>query len=245
MRISKPKLCVFENVEGLIHANSKDCFNGIVGHLQKSGYIVESKVLSTQAHGGLPQTRKRVYILAWLKTCVASDKFAWPCELSKTISLKQIIGSPSRGSDQLPVCPSNKTGKNNVVKALREIGSDYPDIDLKKQIVVIDVGCSPAYSKWNVDDFPTITAGRAKGCGWWLLPHRRNVSMEEMYLLQGFDPAGIMDAAQRAGVKKTALGMMVGNAMTISILERLLPSALGRIDIFPSKVVKDRWSALR
>ena len=202
-------------------------------------------MLSTQSHGGLPQTRKRVYILAWLKTCVVSDKFAWPCELSKTINLKQIIGSSSPGSNVLPICPSSKTGKNNVVKALQEMSSDYPDIDLEKQIVVIDVGCSLQYSQWNVDEFPTITAGRAKGCGWWLLPHRRHVSMEEMYLLQGFDPTRVMDAAQRAGVKKTALGMMVGNAMTLSILERLLPSALCRIGILPSKVVKDRWSALR
>ena len=248
VRTSKPKVCIFENVEGLLHANAKNAFDGIVRHLEKSGYIVEYQVLSTQVHGGLPQTRKRVYILAWLKAHVVSESFTWPCELTKTIRLQQIVGKPSRGSDRLPVCPSSKTGKANVVKALKELKSACPDIDLSedsKHIVVIDVGCSERYATWHIDEFPTITAGRAKGCGWWLLPHRRNVSMEEMYLLQGFDPARIMDAAERAGVKKTALGMMVGNSMTLSILERILPPALARVGILPNKAVKDRWAALR
>lgn len=127
---------------------------------------------------------------------------------------------------------------------LQDINADHPDIDLARQIVVIDIGCSLNYAQWCVDHFPTITAGRAKGCGWWLLPHRRKVTIEELYLLQGFDPNRIMAAAERAGVCKTALGMMVGNAMSLPILERLLPPALARIGIFPSKRVSDRWAAL-
>ena len=41
-------------------------------------YHVQQKVVDSFAIGGVPQTRKRVYVVGWKRTCGESDAFEWP-----------------------------------------------------------------------------------------------------------------------------------------------------------------------
>jgi len=62
----KPKIFVFENVQGLLSYDKGELFPLIKAVLSKSGYNVEYKLLNA-ADFGVLQNRKRVIIIGWLK----------------------------------------------------------------------------------------------------------------------------------------------------------------------------------
>jgi DNA (cytosine-5)-methyltransferase 1 len=62
----KPKIFVFENVQGLLSYDEGELFPLIKEVLSKSGYTVEYKLLNA-ADFGVLQNRKRVIIIGWLK----------------------------------------------------------------------------------------------------------------------------------------------------------------------------------
>lgn len=62
--ISKPKVCFFENVKGLISHDKRKTFETILGTLKELGYYVSYKVLNSE-HFGLPQKRERIFIVGF------------------------------------------------------------------------------------------------------------------------------------------------------------------------------------
>ena len=62
----KPRIFVFENVQGLLSYDDGELFPLIKEVLAKSGYTVEYKLLNA-ADFGVLQNRKRVIIIGWLK----------------------------------------------------------------------------------------------------------------------------------------------------------------------------------
>lgn len=69
---SKPKILVLENVKNLLSHDHGRTFRRMKGILNDLGYIVHAKVLDTKDFG-LPQTRRRVFVVAFLKS-VFGDK---------------------------------------------------------------------------------------------------------------------------------------------------------------------------
>ena len=65
---------LLENVEGLINHDKGNTLSVIIDHLQKLGYSVCYKLLDSQ-YFGLPQSRKRVYIVGMLNTQINLDNF--------------------------------------------------------------------------------------------------------------------------------------------------------------------------
>jgi DNA (cytosine-5)-methyltransferase 1 len=60
----RPKIFVFENVQGLLSAAKSRHFNNMKRLMKKAGYSVDHKVLNT-AEYGVPQSRKRVIVIGW------------------------------------------------------------------------------------------------------------------------------------------------------------------------------------
>ena len=60
-------------------------------------------------------------------------------------------------------------------------------------------------------------------------------------LLQGFNPDAIN--YKEAGVGRSQVGRMVGNAMSLNVMERLLASALRAVGV-PAPVKHDQWAFL-
>ena len=69
---TKPKILVLENVKNLLSHDHGRTFKRMKGILSDLGYIVHAKVLDTKEFG-LPQTRRRVFVVAFLKS-VFGDK---------------------------------------------------------------------------------------------------------------------------------------------------------------------------
>lgn len=80
----KPQVVFLENVRNLVSHDSGNTFRVILESLEMNGYFVTWKILNAKDYGNIPQTRERIYIVAF-RSKYAFDKFAFP----KKVSLKQ------------------------------------------------------------------------------------------------------------------------------------------------------------
>ena len=90
---------MLENVEGLVNHDGGNTLAVIMDHLQKLGYNVNYKLIDSQ-YFGLPQSRKRVYIVGMLDAKINLDNFE-----KKTVTLGEVL------EHGLPTVESNFTKK--------------------------------------------------------------------------------------------------------------------------------------
>lgn len=74
LKEKKPFGFLLENVEGLVNHDKGRTLKIIVTHLQKLGYFVSYRLIDSQYHG-LPQSRKRVYIVGTKDAHISLDNF--------------------------------------------------------------------------------------------------------------------------------------------------------------------------
>ena len=84
--IKKPKVIFLENVANLIEHDRGQTFLFIYNKLAELGYSVRYRIMSATEYGNLPQTRRRIFIIAF-KDDIMCDrfKFAEPCLLTQKI----------------------------------------------------------------------------------------------------------------------------------------------------------------
>ena len=80
--------------------------------------------------------------------------------------------------------------------------------------------------------FPTITAKRAAACDFWLVSQQRRVTLGDLCLLQGFEKDSFDIAGAR--VSERRFGYMLGNAMTVTVVEGVVKGLLSYIGIHPT-----------
>lgn len=66
---------LLENVEGLINHDNGNTLNTIISHLKQLGYLVNHRLLDSKDFG-LPQSRKRVYIVGTLTEVINLENFS-------------------------------------------------------------------------------------------------------------------------------------------------------------------------
>ncbi len=99
LKEKKPYGFLLENVEGLVNHDNGRTLKIIVTHLQKLGYFVSYKLIDSRYHG-LPQSRKRVYIVGAREAHISLDNFT-----EKRVVLGEIL------EKNLPSVDSNFTRK--------------------------------------------------------------------------------------------------------------------------------------
>lgn len=62
LKVKRPRLCLLENVKGLLSHDNGRTFKTIITTLVELGYCVEWQVLNSKNHG-VPQNRERVFII--------------------------------------------------------------------------------------------------------------------------------------------------------------------------------------
>lgn len=84
----KPKMFVFENVPGILSAKNGEFLEKIKEAIDKAGYIVEHKTLTSKDFGVL-QNRKRVILIGWKKKMKLEypifEKFPMQAEIMKDL----------------------------------------------------------------------------------------------------------------------------------------------------------------
>ena len=86
IKAHQPKIVFLENVENIIEHDGQKTFLRIFNELAECGYDVKYKTLQPYEYAGVPQRRKRVFIVAF-KTLELCDRFSFPeeCEDKKSI----------------------------------------------------------------------------------------------------------------------------------------------------------------
>lgn len=212
----KPKLVMMENVPGLF-TNSR--FKKFRTSLMKVGYQVKADVLNV-ADFGVPQRRRRMVLLASLKTAV---EFAAPTKRVRTV--RQAIGGlPKAGKsgDALHDLPENRS--EEVVERIRTVprnGGSRSALPSRLRLKCHETsnGFKDVYGRMTWDQpAPTITTGCFNPSkGRFLHPSaNRAITMREAALLQSFRKSYKFPAE----LGKVRVAAMIGNALPPEFIRR-------------------------
>ena len=213
-----------------------------VNMIESAGYEVFITNIRTDEHG-LPQTRVRFYLVA-IKLTAKRRTFTWPTPLTHTVPIDKIIMDNTNNTVTTlkgKKLPDHQREKDHVLAALRSAASC--GVELKTSRIIVDIGGTSQFAHYTVDEFPTITATRAVSFAFWVADLGRRVTLDELIMLQGFDPA-MFEGRKEAKVTDARLAHMISSAMSCNVLERLLPCVLDSIGITPDVVKPDRWDIL-
>lgn len=209
---------IMENVKGLVNHNKGKTLNTIITNLSDAGYKVQYKVLNSENYG-VPQFRERVYIVG-IRKDISSDKFLWPNQQSTPELNNYLIDDDNEVLDFYnPTWQKYINNKYNLGKY------DFNEI-LNEDYLVID---------WRQSDLriyrnkiPTLRNGR-HGILYVKNRELRKLSGYEALLLQGF-PKELADRAKKAKINNSRLLSQAGNAMTVSVIQKLGLSLLNCIE---------------
>lgn len=224
-----PKSFILENVPAL-----KEKFGEVLDHLIKTlrdiksldnttqMYEVHFNILDTNVHGGLPQSRRRLYMVG-----IRSDDilvpFRWP-EACAPVPLDKILKDEHGSSDDFSRL--SRTKQSNIMKLMDK----YSSVDMEADDYIGEIGNSLPYAMKNA--CPCLTHSRAGDHGYWSLRRHRTLTTWEMMKLQGV-PRGRFDLWELA-VNNRTMGQMAGNAMSVSILTKITKNIFNSLGI-PTK----------
>ena len=248
-RIQKllPSVFILENVCGLMtqHPKTLQWLIKTLQNMCNQIYHVTAKVMNSQDHG-LPQNRPRLYILGIVKDRMVNGfEFQWPEKVGHA-PLQLILDSVPDASpgSKLPkpkvTMPpeSQKTARKNFTHAFKNIASDLKINPLTSDIVCdIDGGQGPHFMDGIV---PCLTRSRCGKESHWVFCRGRRLNLAEMLRLTGVRPADINLSA----TSHTQLGKMIGNSMSVPVLERLLLRLLPAVGLMSAEKAPKRWESM-
>jgi site-specific DNA-cytosine methylase len=226
-------------VKALANKKHRHVLDALVVKAQRMKYIVYHKILNTDANG-IPQDRNRLYMVGIAKDS-HPHRFVWPKDLKRgqRKTLRQLLDA-KRSSDKAGRMPSNRLALANVVKA--QAKAKVAGINTANTPVVVDVQCTPKWAVSMVLKSPTITSSRGSQHGYWVTTRGRELTISEMCRLSGISPRQMPWYA--AGITASQAGHMLGNTMSVNVLERLLCKALWASGLVETKI-NDPWSSER
>ena len=258
----RPKVFILENVQGFItQDDGKTCQHvmqsllaiGKVGETptyrsissrkisgstmrgakhEGGAYEIHDMILNTSDHG-VPQHRRRWYCVGFRKSILQSKKpfdFKFPTKIPCP-SIEKFLDKASEGQPLQPVVLSN-TAKANIAEANRQIKKQGLNPD--KRTYVVNCDASTSSMKWYDNISPCIT--RSRSTGHWLTSRHRKMSLDEMLRLQGIVPGQF-----KFDLPDKKVGQLIGNAMSVNVVERIIKRALEAADLIPQGNTVDRW----
>ena len=238
LQVHRPRAVILENVEGLCAKRFADTFSGMLQALldikgiDGQPYYLVSKRLEDTSAWGLPQRRKRVYIICMSRNAI--DKrapFMWPRRSAAPKHIDHILQPHHGGPAELKALgPKSSAKLLAYLDRMRSRGHN-PAVDT--WIINVFGGFEPHGMKGLP---PCLTRGRAGSGGHWASTRGRLLTIEEMLVLQG-----MRADVNCKGISNRQVGYMIGNAMSINVLERLLLRLLPSVGLLPERP-RDRWA---
>ena len=208
--VSGSLMCfLLENCSNLVtSAKHKHDFDTILDELRRRlpGFNIFTKVLDALGWG-LPQSRKRVYIVG-LRVDKQVSTWVWPRPTHEDpVPLSAFLAAPpvlSEEEKKRRVGELTKTGQRNVeiaCKDIKKLGFDPAQV-----LCCIDVDSGRTTGKlWKMTQARTLTRARG-GCGGpWLSTHWRRTSVQEMASFQGLN----LDTYDLTGLTNRQVGQML------------------------------------
>ena len=215
-----PRAFILENVPALA-TTFKPFFESIMHALRSirdSSYTVSWQVLEARAYGGLPQKRKRVFIVGICKHAQVNEfQFPPPLDTHQQLTLTDVL------DHRIKLCGLDGVG-GTARKNIKSMESELrkQGINANRTDIILDTGGSKPH--WTYDACPTITATRGSQRAFWSTKRGRFLSVEELARLQGV-PDDLFDG-WREVLSESQMGHIVGNAMCVALLSRLVRHVL-------------------
>ena len=214
---SKPRAFVLENVDGLGNKTNEKELNRLLKMLEDNGFQVFHQTLPTEEHG-IPQHTPRIYIVGFHGKL--SHKFTFPEKLGHCLPLDALWDTAP--ADALaPVTSTTVRGNLKWAKKHLKADGTLIDVEAGKQEVILDVEAGEQYRNCMRNVCPCITRSRGNSGGYYIMSLGRRTSVTEMGRLQGFSDDTLAVLSKKLG--RSALGAALGNAMSMNVLDRLLP----------------------
>lgn len=205
LKDKKPPIVFLENVPYLVEHDNGKSFMVIHNSLVELGYFVRYAILDSKEYGNVPQTRKRVFIVAFLDLDMC-QRFSYPEPIERTKSLNDIIDRSKKHDDQY-YYTNNSFFYNDLVKIVTDKRALYK---------IEDAGVM----KTKHYICPTLTANMGT------FPDRvpivkddygiRRITPYECLALQGF-PSSFMFK----GIPLNSAYKQCGNSVTVSVIKRI------------------------
>jgi len=208
-----PPIVFLENVPNLIRHDNGNTINQIVTHLEDQNYKVYYDVLDS-ANFGIPQSRPRMYLVAFQKEIFANISFSFPKGSKRKTTIREIL---AYGDNSIPI--SKKWNEYidlySEKKALSDLSFDppktrkalerkSPNCDLSDCILQIRSSGIRAYSLDG--QFPTFAVSNSGGGA--MIPvltkERRHISVQEIKRLMGFPDSFFFNTARTDSIKQLA-----------------------------------------
>ncbi|CAK0883575.1 unnamed protein product [Prorocentrum cordatum] len=191
-------------------------------------------MLDSAKVGGVPQHRQRIYLIGILKT-VDDGTFEWPHEY-KHGGMKTILDPKETPFKMVAPKATQTTACNNLIEAIEAIKK--LSWDPTKKACVIDIDSTKM--NWRHDESLCLTASRGRTGGYYVSNRGRRLRLNECLRLQAHNPKLIK-------IGKVSVNQMMaaaGNAMTVSVIERLMLRALPAAQLADSRMLQKRWEDL-
>lgn len=232
IREFRPKAFLLENVEGLLTLAGGECFWIVWSALTDlKHYNVHFQRMNTRDHG-IPQNRPRVFFVG-LRRDVDRGTFSFPEPFMTTPSVEEFLDPRMSRPSFLDLPGRSATvARFNVFDLLQKIGDRGHDPFFEPWI--LDCDSSIGRAKSMQDMCPCLT--RSRGKGYWLSNRGRRMNVSEMLRLQGWQGSWTMTSSP------LQLGQMIGNAMSINVLQRLFCRILPSIGLVDLVDLPDPWT---
>ena len=236
IRIKRPKIVVLENVGDFANRH-QEVLHAVLEMTRELGYYVEWKVLDTACFG-LPQSRPRCWIVAVQRNAL-NRPLQWPTPSpSQCRDIDTLLGPrPTKYKVQRPKLTSD-LNKNNVARIHQSLKAK--GINAYQKTFICDIDCSARFfGNMKEGCSPCLTRHRAQCGGFWVTSHGRRLGTFDMLQLQGMSPSRLQ---KPDSVPIGSFNAMIGNAMSVNVVEALLSMLSKSCPGVFTKHVPDRWS---
>ena len=185
-------------------------------------------ILSKDRYAAAWAHRERVFIIG-IRKDVQLRAFEWPTPFNKCLSLTDVLGPPSSSRQHLSKVTHdadgvalNQTVRHNLLQ-FQAFLDENPQ--RQEEDFIVDVGGSKVH--FMSGRSPCLTASRCKSRhGYWSHLRQRFLIPRDFFRLQGVWPGAYRSGDQDdlAQFPQNVLGEMVGNSISLCVLQRLVRS---------------------
>lgn len=215
IQAKKPKICIFENVKGLITHNKGETFKTILDLINSLGiYHVKWDILSPHEHKW-PQYRPRVFIVC-IRLDTMTSSFYFPPKTGLNILASELL-------DDHNIVKHPKLTKfeqKNLDEHKKNVKLKYGD-NLDQKYYFFDIGASPNFGLPRFEVVPCLKASRSN---YYISKLGRKLTISEIEKIQGFPKLS-------QSVSDTQYRKMLGNSMCIPVLEDIFTNVLESIGV--------------